>query len=638
MFSKALFKQSCKANGMMWAIITVVTCFILAIVVLVCGSGNITETKNAIQDTMVRQEIEAEFDNRAINYYAFASEGLEVFDQSFADNIGDSLTVAAGYSMWAMSMPSAADDDTVAAYAAKIDAWKQKKSDAGETGDVGKLVAAVFEQWAAQMPSAEDYGDDVAAYAAALKEWSGKMPADTETLVAAAYKDAAERMTAYITEEVEAYNQAVKQENPEIADDDAALLNPLEYVFMATCVLYPQTDGEDQTAAAIKEIYDVAAANGENYPEYYDVTSIISAETEALLTGKESDYVSSSERLEYRCSRAQELSGIFLAVNLTSEENIEAMIEQLQSYGIDREKYDSFGYDYDAVKDMAVTASISYRGRLDYERNKITEKYTGEDGQIVDEEAYLEELAAVEKDIKADIASSLIASLPDKVGEALKEVGELDLFHLVVGSIYYKLAGLLLPIIYMIMAANNLISGQVDSGSMAYILSTSTKRQTVVFTQAVYLVGSLFAMFFMTTVTGCACMLALGTELSLSYGQMILLNVGAFCVLMCLSGLCFFTSCWFDRSKRSMALGGGLSIFALVASMLGLFGSPILPSIVRMSSLNYFNYVTVISLFDVASITAGTTVFVWKLAILVAAGLAGYIAGACRFVKKDLPL
>ena len=90
--------------------------------------------------------------------------------------------------------------------------------------------------------------------------------------------------------------------------------------------------------------------------------------------------------------------------------------------------------------------------------------------------------------------------------------------------------------------------------------------------------------------------------------------------------------------SADIALGGGLSIFALVASMLGLFGSPILPSIVRMSSLNYFNYVTVISLFDVASITAGTTVFVWKLAILVAAGLAGYIAGACRFVKKDLPL
>ena len=72
--------------------------------------------------------------------------------------------------------------------------------------------------------------------------------------------------------------------------------------------------------------------------------------------------------------------------------------------------------------------------------------------------------------------------------------------------------------------------------------------------------------------------------------------------------------------------------------MLGLFGSPILPSIVRMSSLNYFNYITVISLFDVASITAGTLTFVWKLAILLAAGLVGYIVGSWKFVKKDLPL
>ena len=42
-----------------------------------------------------------------------------------------------------------------------------------------------------------------------------------------------------------------------------------------------------------------------------------------------------------------------------------------------------------------------------------------------------------------------------------------DYYVVIVGSIFYKLAGLLLPIIYMIMASNNLIVGQVDSGSMA---------------------------------------------------------------------------------------------------------------------------------------------------------------------------
>ena len=41
MFSKALFKQSCKANGVMWSIITAAVCFMLACVMLISGSGNI---------------------------------------------------------------------------------------------------------------------------------------------------------------------------------------------------------------------------------------------------------------------------------------------------------------------------------------------------------------------------------------------------------------------------------------------------------------------------------------------------------------------------------------------------------------------------------------------------------------------
>ena len=190
----------------------------------------------------------------------------------------------------------------------------------------------------------------------------------------------------------------------------------------------------------------------------------------------------------------------------------------------------------------------------------------------------------------------------------------------------------------MIMASNNLISGQVDSGSMAYILSTSTKRRTVVFTQAVYLIGSLFCMFSLTTITGCVCLSLIKADVDLTYTKLIYLNLGAFFVLFCLSGLCFCTSCWFDRSKRSMAIGGGLSIFALVAAMLGLFGSQVIPSVVRLDSLNYFNWATIISLFDVISIIDGTNTFIYKYAILFGLGLIGYIVGSERFIKKDLPL
>ncbi len=232
----------------------------------------------------------------------------------------------------------------------------------------------------------------------------------------------------------------------------------------------------------------------------------------------------------------------------------------------------------------------------------------------------------------------MLSTLPEAVSEALEEIGQADLYTLIVGSIFYKLAGLLLPIIYMIMASNNLIPGQVDSGSMAYVLSTSTRRGTVVLTQAVYLIGSLLAMFLLTTATGCVCLSLVSEEIELTYGNLVLLNVGAFLVLFALSGLCFLTSCVFDRSKRSMAIGGGLSIFALVAAMLGLFGSPVIPSVVRLNALNNFNYATINSLFDVISIIDGTDAYVRKFILLGAMGVIGYTVGSIRFTKKDLPL
>ena len=279
---------------------------------------------------------------------------------------------------------------------------------------------------------------------------------------------------------------------------------------------------------------------------------------------------------------------------------------------------------------------MTYQGRLSYEIDSLNKKYEGH--ETVDGFTYEEAYQKMNEELVKDVTSSLLSSLPQEVSDALKEVGQMDLFGLVVGSIFYKLAGILLPIIFMIMASNNLISSQVDTGSMAYVLSTSTKRKTVAFTQAVYLIGSLFAMFVLTTITGGICLLFVSEDISLTFGKLVLLNVGAFLVLFCLSGLCFLTSCFFDRSKRSMAIGGGLSIFALVAAMLGLFGSQVIPSVVRLDSLNSFNYVTVISLFDVVSILDGTNAFIYKLAVLFVLGIIGYFLGTKKFVRKDLPL
>ena len=333
---------------------------------------------------------------------------------------------------------------------------------------------------------------------------------------------------------------------------------------------------------------------------------------------------SAKERAAYRSDYAAKNSAVFLAGNMIEESNVQLVVDALASFGVTKEKYREFGFDdYAQIKDIAVSALIDFRANLAYRLENIR------DGET--EESIVAELTK-------DITQSLLASLPSEVGDALEEIGQMDMYGTLVGSIFFKMAGLLLPIIYLIMTANSLIAGQVDSGSMAYILSSSVKRRAVTFTQGVFLVGSLFLMFCCTGVTSIVCLAVVDVETSLTYAKLLLINLGAFLVMFAMSGICFLASCWFNRSKHSMALGGGLTMFFLVATMLGLFGSPVLPSIVRMKALNNFNYVSIISLFDVVSILEGTTAFLWKLGILAAVGIVCYIVGSRKFARKDLPL
>lgn len=546
MFSKALFKQSCKANGVMWTIITFAVCFMLACVMLISGNGNIGETKNAIEDTIIQKEIDAAIEERAINYYSLSDSALTTFDKEYI---------------------AAFDKAEYLKRVATLMAGGKSESEA-KTAAASKYygVAALKVNFAAEQKAVDlGYGDD-------------------------------------------------KEKTQEIVGVSMFALNP------------------ELIEEGSKTLYNAYLGKTEDILDAYDVTSLVVY----AMQDKGEEYITSIERRDYVSTRAEKAGANFLALNIVSEEAVDEMIKTLSSYGVDRAKYDSFGYNYENVKKLARNTVITYSNRLEYELSELEKKYAA--GGFTSEEEYKAAAEKTNADLIKDISGSLLDSLPSEVSDALEDIGQADLYTLIVGSIFYKLAGLLLPIIYMIMASNNLISGQVDSGSMAYVLSTSIKRKTVAFTQAVYLVGSLLAMFLLTTATGCVCLAIVGTDIGLTYGKLLLLNLGAFLVLFALSGLNFFTSCYFDRSKRSMAIGGGLSIFALVAAMLGLFGSPVIPKVVRLDSLNYFNYTTIISMFDVVSIMDGTTVFIWKFAILAALGLTGLIAGSLKFTKKDLPL
>lgn len=517
MFSKSLFKQSCKANGTMWLIITVAVCFMLSCVMLISGRGDISETKDAIQNTIIEGEMRSALQDKALNYYEIGNGAMEHFDETFLKEY--------------------------------------------QTAYVGALTGGMPEEQAAGAAS-------MAAYAAAAKELQ----------------------EVYVPGLISSLGyEAESQEAKEVQGVVFYVLNPM------------QEDGTYMFDDFYKE-HDAPIVH------YTDLLANIN------------ESIHPEERQKYVMNNCAP----FMAGNMVAEENIQAVLDTLSDYGVTKEQYDEFGFsDYGNVKDIAMAAIVDYRANLEYRLDNM------KDGQTVE---------SVKEELKAQVTNSLLASLPQEVSNALDEIGQMDMYGILVGSIFFKMAGLLLPIIYMIMTSNALIAGQVDSGSMAYVLSTSTKRRSVTFTQSAYLIGSLFVMFLCTAITSIVCLSIVNVETGLNWQKLLLLNLGAFLVMFAMSGICFLTSCWFDRSKHAMGLGGGLSMFFLVATMLGLFGSSILPSIIRMDALNTFNYVSIITLFDPISILDGTSAFIWKFCILAAIGCVCYVIGSIRFRKKDLPL
>lgn len=517
MFSKSLFKQSCKANGTMWIIITLAVCFMLSVVMLISGRGDISGTKEAIQNTIIESELKSAVQQRALDWYEIADDAMSHFDEVFLNEI---KPIVLQLVMSGMSQEQAVDQAAVAAYASAAK----------------DLTNTYYPELITEMGYEEE-----------------------------------------------------SDEAQEIKGIIFYTLNPM------------QEDGTYMFDAFYEE-------QGETPLHYTDLLASIS---EAIHQTERDDYVTNQV-------------GSFLAGNLVKDDAVDDILETLSNYGVTREQYDDLGYtNYTNVRDIAMAAITGYRANLDYRLKNLHDEQTAE---------------SVREQVRKGTTGSLLSTLPEEVSSALEEVGQMDMYGILVGSVFYKMAGLLLPIIYMIMTANSLIAGQVDSGSMAYVLSSSTKRSSVTFTQAVYLTGSLLLMFALTSITSILCLNSLNVETGLDTQKLLLLNLGAFLVMFAMSGICFLTSCWFDRSKNSMALGGGLSMFFLVATMLGLFGSPILPSIIRMDTLNYFNYVSIITLFDPISIIDGTSGYLWKFGILAGIGLVCYTIGAIRFRTKDLPL
>lgn len=283
MFSKALFKQSCKANGTMWGIITFAVCFMLACVMLISGNGNIGEVKNSIQDTIITKEIDAQIEQRALSYYTTAEDGLMKFDSVFSANVRDNLS----YLVWFSQIPDEADFGNEAMYATAMEKWQNAAPEMKT--ETGEAYAVAVNEWMTGMPQQESFSD-VNEYLSAVESWQKNSPATQENAVTVAYSSACDELQSYLVK---------KAEDAGYAEDSS------EAQEMLGCVLYTLNPN-----GLFNEFY---TDNGEEIPDDYDYMSLVTK----IKDGNLDAYLNSEERNDYCCSRA-EAAAIFLAGNMAN--------------------------------------------------------------------------------------------------------------------------------------------------------------------------------------------------------------------------------------------------------------------------------------------------------------------------------
>lgn len=191
----------------------------------------------------------------------------------------------------------------------------------------------------------------------------------------------------------------------------------------------------------------------------------------------------------------------------------------------------------------------------------------------------------------------------------------------------YGLIFVIIPLILIIILTSRLMSRYIDRGSMAYLLATPNSRGKIVRTQAFVMVLANVAMVIFTILM-CIVVSAILFPGELEIGKFLMLNVGLFCLLMFLSGVCFCSSCIFNEARLANGVGIGVTIAFLLIKMLAQTNE----------KSDWLKYLTPTTLFDTNGLLAFETGAILKSLILLVVGVILYVIAIRIFCKKDLSL
>ena len=192
-------------------------------------------------------------------------------------------------------------------------------------------------------------------------------------------------------------------------------------------------------------------------------------------------------------------------------------------------------------------------------------------------------------------------------------------------SYLYGFILLIIPMVFTIICANNLIARYADNNSLYALLAAPIKRSAVALTQTLVLLFGIFALMAYVT------LLEIGVAQSCFPGeidipQLLLLNFGLLGLHFFIGSICFLCSCLFSDVKNSLTFGAGIPIFAYILQALANMGG-------NAEKAKYFTFLT---LFNPTGIMEAEVMALAGGGILWVSSFLLFATAINIFSKKDL--
>jgi len=191
----------------------------------------------------------------------------------------------------------------------------------------------------------------------------------------------------------------------------------------------------------------------------------------------------------------------------------------------------------------------------------------------------------------------------------------------------YGFIFLVIPFIATIIVAINLVSSYVDSGSMAYLLSSPNSRKTIISTQILVLLTFIIAL-----ITYCTVLTIISSESmfpgELDIPKLLIINLGLLALHVFLGAIAFISSTIPNDTKFSIMFGAGIPLVFFIIQMLANMGG----------KLEDFKYLTIFSLFQPHELLKGeTNAYLFVLLMFILA-IVLYVSAFYIFKRKDLSI